>query len=73
MATWPLNLVFVGVRNFVGRLMSRTRHIAGHSPPRIAILVFAAAVLVFTGLLMLPARCHQSCVCEAEHRIGRSG
>ena len=54
MATWPLNLVFVGVRNFVGRLMSRTRHIAGHSPPRIAILVFAAAVLVFTGLLMLP-------------------
>ena len=36
------------------RLRGHARYAAGHAPARIAILVFAAATLVFTGLLMLP-------------------
>lgn len=42
------------VRQAAQRVRSRTRWLAGHSPARIAILAFVAAVLVFTGLLMLP-------------------
>src|SRR5690606_2353420 len=36
------------------RMRARTRYLAGHSPARIAILIFAAATLLFTALLMLP-------------------
>ncbi|UOQ57015.1 TrkH family potassium uptake protein [Leucobacter allii] len=42
------------VRGLAHRAVTRTRYLAGHSPARIAILVFAAAVLLFTALLMLP-------------------
>ncbi|QZY52631.1 TrkH family potassium uptake protein [Leucobacter tenebrionis] len=37
------------------RVRARARYLAGHSPARIAILIFAAATLLFTALLMLPA------------------
>ncbi|MBK0420321.1 TrkH family potassium uptake protein [Leucobacter sp. CSA1] len=43
------------VHAFALRLRARARYAAGHAPARIAIMVFAVATLVFTGLLMLPA------------------
>lgn len=43
------------VRDFALRMRNQARFAAGHAPARVAILVFAAATLLFTGLLMLPA------------------
>ncbi|MGO1736829.1 MAG: TrkH family potassium uptake protein [Leucobacter sp.] len=44
----------VRTRELAHYARTRTRYVVGHAPARIALLVFAAAVLVFTGLLMLP-------------------
>ena len=41
-------------RDLALQLRGRARYAAGHAPARVALLVFAAATLVFTGLLMLP-------------------
>lgn len=41
-------------RDLAIRLRGYARYAAGHAPARIAILVFAAATLLFSGLLMLP-------------------
>ncbi|WP_125105935.1 MULTISPECIES: potassium transporter TrkG [Gulosibacter] len=41
-------------RDLALRLRGRARYAAGHAPARVALLVFSAATLLFTGLLMLP-------------------
>lgn len=43
------------MHRFAMQLRGRARYLAGHAPARVAVLVFAAATLLFTGLLMLPA------------------
>ncbi len=42
------------VRDRAIQLRGYARHTVGHAPARIAILVFAVATVLFTGLLMLP-------------------
>ena len=56
------NIAIARVRDLAHRATARTRYLAGHSPARIAILVFAAAVLLFTALLMLPIASHTGTV-----------
>src|SRR5690606_26047700 len=51
-------IALTGVRDLARRTIARTRYLAGHAPARIAIFVFAAAVLLFTALLMLPIASH---------------
>lgn len=43
------------MRAMLGSVRHRLRFAAGHAPARIAIIIFGAATLVFTGLLMTPA------------------
>jgi len=56
------NIAIARVRDLAHRATARTRYLAGHSPARIAILVFAAAVLLFTALLRLPIASHTGTV-----------
>lgn len=41
-------------RDLALRLRGRARYAAGHAPARVALLVFSAATLLFTVLLMFP-------------------
>lgn len=50
------------VRGFVHQAGARTRYLAGHAPARIAILIFSAAVVVFSAVLMLPISSARSIV-----------
>lgn len=54
MNSGPESSLLLQARDFAVRVRNRARYAAGHAPARIAILVFTAATLVFTGLLMLP-------------------
>ncbi len=58
-----------GLRGITHRARSRARYLAGHSPARIAILVFAAAVVLFTGLLMLPISSAEGTVTAAADAV----
>ncbi|MFV0432970.1 MAG: potassium transporter TrkG, partial [Leucobacter sp.] len=54
MTTRAGSFTLLHLRDLARRATARTRYVAGHAPARIAILIFAAAVLLFTALLMLP-------------------
>lgn len=54
MSTNPHSDVLQGMRVLTLRLRNRVRYSVGHAPARVAAVVFAAATILFTALLMLP-------------------
>lgn len=55
MSTNPHSDALQGIRALALRMRNRVRFSAEHAPARVAAIVFAAATLLFTALLMLPA------------------